>query len=162
MGGVSPASPAEAFCPAFGWLELGAAVDGATEPGAMLSDAAALALIADGEAFAATALLFEFSGNGLRPATAEKNGLDGTVEVVTHPVRATASATAIKERPVRTHLRANSKRTLAASKQKGGTCSSRLLTSRAICEKNSLSTFIFHDAVSEHTDSTAQLIFHYR
>jgi hypothetical protein len=71
MGGVSPASPAEAFCPAFGWLKLGAAVDGATEPVAMLSDAAALALIADGEAFAATALLFDFSGNGLRPATAE-------------------------------------------------------------------------------------------
>ena len=161
MGGVSPATPAEAFCPAFAGLEPGASVDGATERVAMLSGAAALALIAAGEAFAATARLFEFSGNGLRLATAEKNGLDGTVEVVTHPARAMASATAIKDRTVRTHLRANAKRTLAASKHKGRTCSSRLLASRTICEENSLATFMFHDAVSEHTDSTALLIFHY-
>jgi hypothetical protein len=162
MGGVPPATPAEAFCPAFGWLGLGASADGAAELVAMFADAAALALIAAGEAFATTAWLLEFSGNGLRLATAEKNGLDGTVEVVTHPARATASATAIKERPVRTHLRANAKRTLAAPKQRGRTCSPRLLASRSICEEHSLGTFMFHYAESEHTDSTALLIFHYR
>jgi hypothetical protein len=159
---VLPAAPAEPFCPAFGWLGLGASVDEEIEPVVIFSVAAALAFVTDGGAFAAAALLSEFSGNGLRRATAEKNGLDGTDDVVTHPGRATASATAIKARPVRTHLRVNSKRALAASEQESRTCSPRCPTSRAICEEHSLGTLMLHNAVSENTDSTALLIFHYR
>src|SRR5229473_5579575 len=159
---VLPAAPAEPFCPAFGWLGLGAATDGWIAPVGILSVAAALAFITDGGAFAAAALPFEFAGNGLRRATAEKNGLDGTDDVVTHPGRATASATAIKARPVRTHLRVNPTRTLAASKQESRAYSSRLPASRAICDKNSLRTLMLHNAVSENTDSTALLILHYR
>jgi hypothetical protein len=159
---VLPAAPAEPFCPAFGWLGPVASVGGEIEPVVIFSAAAALAFVTDGGAFAAAALLFEFAGNGLRRATAEKNGLDGTDDVVTHPGRATANATAIKARPVRTHLRVNARRTLAASKQEGRTCSSRCPTSRAICEEHSLGTLMLHNAVSENTDSTALLIFHYR
>jgi len=73
-------------------------------------------------------------------------------DVVTHPGSATASATAIEARPVRTHLRVNAKRTLAASKQEGRTCSSRCPTSRAICEEHSLGTLMLHNAVSENTE----------
>jgi hypothetical protein len=116
----------------------------------MSSVAAALAFIADGEAFAAAA------------ATADRKGLDGTGEVVTHPARTTAVATAIDERPVRTNLRANSKRDLAGLKQEGRTCSSRLLTSRAICEVNSLGKPMPHDPVSENVNSTLLSIFCYR
>src|SRR6202171_4006188 len=159
---VVPAAPAEPFCPAFGWIGPGASVGGEIAPVVIFSITAALAIVTDGGAFAAAALLFEFSGNGLRRASAEKNGLDGTADVVTHPGRATASATAIKARPVRTHLRVNSKRALAASEQKGRTCSSRCPTSRASCEEHSLGTLMLHNAVSENTDSTALLIFHYR
>jgi hypothetical protein len=157
-----PAAPAEPFCPAFDWLGPVASVGGEIEPVVTFSAAAALAFVTDGGAFAAAALPFEFAGNGLRRATAEKNGLDGTDDVVTHPGRATASATAIKARPVRTYLRVNAKRALAASKQEGRTCGSRCPTSRAICEEHSLGTLMLHNAVSENTDSTALLIFHYR
>jgi hypothetical protein len=157
---VLPAAPAEPFWLADGWLGPGASVGGEIAPVVIFSVTAALAFVTDGGAFAAAALLFEFSGNGLRRATAEKNGLDGTDDVVTHPGRATASATAIKARPVRTHLRVNSKRALAASKQE--TCSSRCPVSRASCEEHSLGTLMLHNAVSENTDSTALLIFHYR
>jgi hypothetical protein len=101
--------------------------------------AAALAFIADGEAFAAAA------------ATAVKKGLDGTGEVVTHPARPTAIATPMSGRTARTNLRANAKRDLAAVTQEGRTCSSCLPTSRAICEVNSLGKPMPHDPVSENT-----------
>ena len=159
---VLPAAPAEPFWLADDWLGPGASVDGGIAPVAKLSVTAALAFVTDGGAFAAAALLFELSGNGLRRATAEKNGLDGTDDVVTHPERATASATAIKARLVRTHLRVNSKRALAASTQEGRAFSSRLPVSRAIREENSLRTLMLHNAVNENTDSTALLILHYR
>jgi hypothetical protein len=152
----------EPFCPADCWLGPGALADGGIAPVAILSVAAALAFIAGCEAFAAATLLSEFAENGLRLATAEKNGLDGTDDVVTHPASANASPKAIKRRPVRTHVRANSMRTFAASKQEGRAFSSRLPLSRAICEENSLSTLMLHNAVSENTDSTALLILHYR
>jgi hypothetical protein len=98
-----------------------------------------LAFITDGEAFAAAA------------ATAVKKGLDGTGEVVTHPARVTAIATPISGWTARTNLRVNSERDLAGLKQEGRTCSSRLPTSRAICEVNSLGKPMPHDPVSENT-----------
>jgi hypothetical protein len=115
--GVLPAGPAEPFCTADCWLGLGAAVDGGIALVVMLSVAAALAFITVGEAFAAAVLLPAFAENGLRLATAEKNGLDGTDDVVTHPASANASPKAIKRRPVRRHVRANSMRTFAVPEQ---------------------------------------------
>jgi len=111
--GVLPAAPAETFCAADCWLGPGTAVDGGIALVVMLSVAAALAFNTDGEAFAAAVLLPAFAENGLILATAEKNGLDGTNDVVTHPASANASPKAIKTRPVRRHVRDNSMRTFA-------------------------------------------------
>jgi len=83
----------------------------------MASSVDALALSPDAEAFGGNGCVVERVENGLSLATAEKNGLDGTDVVVTHPVSADASTATTTNRRAPAGVAANRPRAIAASQE---------------------------------------------
>jgi hypothetical protein len=149
---ASPAGSTDPFWLADCWLWLGTILGRRTEPVAALPVAAALA--SDGDTFGVKAGAVDFVANGLSPATAEKNGLDGTDDVVTHPVSADASMATMRRRLPPASVLAKITRAVTASDEGHRTRRQRSAKPRTPYKQNTLDLHMHHSADSDNRHSS--------